>query len=62
MSDHTYIQLVLALQLALVVALGGVWSWSRWNRWQVWLGGIPVLLAALWILSSVSTQMLPNLL
>lgn len=62
MSDHTYIQIVLALQLALVVAVGGVWSWSRWNRWQVWLGGTPVLLVALWILSSVSTQMLPNLL
>ncbi len=61
-SEGTYIQILLALQLTVAVAVGMVWAWSRWNHWQVWLGGIPVLLASVWVLSSVSIQMLPNLL
>ena len=61
-TEHTYIQIVLWLQAALIAAGGFAWAWHRWNRWQLWLGGVPILLAILWSLSSVTVPLLPNLL
>jgi sortase A len=39
-----------------------VWSRVRWGRWQTWLLGGPLLLAALWGVSTTAIQLLPNLL
>jgi sortase A len=60
-STGTLAELVLALQL-LVAALAGVsWARSRWSSLAAWLAGAPVVLAALWLASSLAFRLLPNL-
>jgi len=61
-SEHVFIQLILCLQLAIVLAVGFAWGWNRWDRRKLWLGGVPVFVAVLWGLSSTASQLLPNLL
>jgi sortase A len=56
------VPLVLWLQALVLVALAAVWSRVRWGRWQTWLLGGPLLLAALWGVSTTAIQLLPNLL
>lgn len=54
--------LVLWLQALALVGLGTVWARARWGSWQTWLAGGPLLLAALWGVSTTAIQLLPNLL
>jgi sortase A len=54
--------LVLWLQLLLVVVLGLVWLAVRWGRKQIWIVGVPLVVALLWGVSLQFTQLLPNLL
>jgi sortase A len=54
--------LVLWLQGLALVALAMVWARVRWGGWQTWLVGGPLVLAALWGVSSTAIQLLPNLL
>ncbi|HWI43039.1 MAG TPA: class E sortase [Nocardioides sp.] len=54
-------QLALALQLLGAVLAGAVWSWRRWSRRGTWVVGVPVVLAALWLASSIATRFLPAL-
>lgn len=61
-SEHVLIQLILLLQLTLIVGIGVAWAWNTWGKWQVWVAGMPVVLAVVWELSSASAQLLPNLL
>lgn len=57
----TLAELALALQL-LVLAIGWlVWARLRWSVLAAWSTGLPVLLAALWVTSSVVSRLLPNL-
>lgn len=56
----TLIQLVLWLQLIVVVSCGIVWLAPRWSRSQVWLVAAPVLIAALWELTTTAANLLPN--
>jgi sortase A len=58
----TLLPLVLWLQGLALVALAVVWAQVRWGRWQTWLVGGPLVLAALWGMSSTAIQLLPNLL
>lgn len=54
---------VLSLQ-ALVLAVG-LFAWARnsWGRWETWLVGMPVVLAATWLVyKSGAVALLPNLL
>lgn len=61
-SEHVLIQALLGLQLAVLVALGLVWLRHRVSSAHTWLIGVPIALLTAWILSSVSVQLLPNLL
>lgn len=53
------------LALALEVLVGGVvlvqWARHRWSPLAAWVTGMPVVLAALWLTSSVAARLLPNL-
>jgi sortase A len=55
-------RLVLWLQLLVAVAVLLTWLHSRWRATQLWLIGVPLVLAALWGLSDTAVRMLPNLL
>ena len=52
---------ILWLQLLLVSLVAIVWSAARWGVLQTWIVGLPLVLAALWGLSSSAAQLLPNL-
>ena len=52
---------ILWLQLLLVSLVAIVWSTTRWGVLQTWIVGLPLVLAALWGLSSSAAQLLPNL-
>jgi sortase A len=52
---------ILWLQLLLVSLVAVVWSALRWGVLQTWIVGLPLVLAALWGLSSSASQLLPNL-
>jgi sortase (surface protein transpeptidase) len=54
--------LVLWLQLLLIVVVGLFFALRRWNGRQVWVVGVPVIIAVLWGASLQFTQLLPNLL
>jgi sortase A len=55
------VSLVLWLQVLLLVAVAVVWARARWGSWQAWAAGAPLILAVVWILSSETLRLLPNL-
>lgn len=61
-TDHSHLpQLILWLQGLLIAVLLTVWAALRWGRWHAWLIGIPLILAALWGVTSNVMSLLPNL-
>jgi hypothetical protein len=34
---------------------------STWGSWQAWVTGLPLIIAALWLVTVSATQLLPNL-
>jgi len=54
--------LVLWLELLVVVGIGFVWAHRRWGGRQVWLVGVPAMLAILWVVTETAARLLPNLL
>lgn len=54
-------QLALALQLLIAVLAATVWAWQRWSRLGAWIAGGPAVLAALWLVSSLGSRLLPGL-
>lgn len=57
----TVAELVLALQLLVGALIGVSWARARWTPLAAWLTGAPVVLAALWLVSSLAFRLLPNL-
>ncbi len=57
----TLMQIVLWLQLLAVVVCLIAWVQTRWARGQLWLVGLPIVLAVLWGLSTTAVRLLPNL-
>jgi sortase A len=55
------ISLVLWLQALLLLSGAVVWARLRWGFWQSWLVGAPAILAVVWLVSSDSMRLLPNL-
>ncbi|MCW2753552.1 MAG: peptidase sortase [Marmoricola sp.] len=53
--------LALNLQLLLIVLLATAWLRARWSSLGGWVVGTPMVLAALWAVSSLASQLLPNL-
>ena len=42
-------------------AAGLVYAYSKWSVWQLWLVGLPTVLAVLWGTTSAALLLLPNL-
>jgi hypothetical protein len=55
------IPLVLWLWLLVAAALGATWARVRWGGPQVWVIGVPILLAGMWGFLESASQLLPNL-
>lgn len=53
--------LALALQLLAAVLVATSWARVRWSPLAAWIIGTPMVLAALWAVSTLATQLLPNL-
>ena len=53
--------LALALQLLVLTLVGFAWAWSRWSHAAAWIAGAPCVLAALWLVSSIGSRLLPGL-
>lgn len=51
--------LALAVQLLVLVLMASVWAWYRWSRVAAWITGLPTVLAALWLVSSLASRLLP---
>lgn len=55
------VPLVLWLQALVVVSAGIAFAYTRWAAWQVWIVGLPTVLALLWATTSAVMLLLPNL-
>ncbi len=53
--------LALTLQLLVAALVGFSWAWARWSRPAAWIAGAPVVLATLWLVSSIGSRLLPGL-
>ncbi|GAA4710925.1 class E sortase [Nocardioides conyzicola] len=53
--------LALALEVLVAAVLLVVWARHRWTPLAAWVAGVPVILAALWLVSSAASRLLPNL-
>lgn len=53
--------LALGLQLLVGSLAAFVWAWNRWSRAAAWIAGGPCVLAALWLVSSLGSRLLPAL-
>lgn len=63
--DHgvtTLALLGLALEVLVLGLVGIVWARHRWSGLAAWITGLPVVLAGLWLVTTVATHLLPNLL
>lgn len=60
-STATLAELALMLQLLVVSLVGVVWLRTRWSPVGAWVVGTPVVLAALWLVSSLAARLIPNL-
>jgi sortase A len=60
-SVGTLALLALSVQLVIAALVWAVWAARRWSLLAAWITGLPVVLAALWLASSVGSRLLPNL-
>ena len=57
----TFALLALGLQLLVGSLAAFVWAWNRWSRPAAWIAAGPCVLAALWLVSSIGSRLLPAL-
>lgn len=55
------VPLVLWLQALVLLCAGVAYAYPRWTVWQVWVAGLPAVIAVLWIASNYTLLLLPNL-
>lgn len=60
-DTSTLAMLALALQVLVGALVAFVWAWARWSRPAAWIAVAPCVLAALWLVSSIGTRLLPGL-
>lgn len=61
MAPGLWAEIVLGAQLLVAVAAAVAWAWLRWSRLGAWIAGVPALIAALWLVSSLVARTLPAL-
>lgn len=62
-DDHSFstlATLTLLLQLLIVALAGVAWARSRWSSQLAYVIGVPIILAALWLVTDVGARLLPN--
>ncbi|MCW2786816.1 MAG: peptidase sortase [Marmoricola sp.] len=60
-STGTLALLALALQLLILAMVLTSWARVRWSSLAAWIVGTPMVLGCLWVVSSLASQLLPNL-
>jgi sortase A len=60
-STSTLAELALALELLVAGLVGVAWLRARWTAVGAWVVGTPVVIAALWLVSSLAARLIPNL-
>jgi sortase A len=53
--------LLLWLTALVMLCTGLAWAYTRWTGWQLWVAGLPAVLALLWLTTSYGILLLPNL-
>jgi sortase A len=61
LEPTTLALLALSLQFLVAALAGFVWAWFSWSKAAAWIAGAPCVLAALWLVSSIGTRLLPGL-
>ena len=61
LDTATLALLALSLQVLVGALVGFVWAWLKWSRSAAWIALGPCVLAALWLVSSIGTRLLPGL-
>jgi sortase A len=60
-TDPVLFSVFLWLLALLLLSVGLACAYIRWTAWQVWVVGVPALLAVLWATTSAAMLLLPNL-
>jgi sortase A len=60
-TDPVLFTLFLWLLALLLLSVGLAYAYTRWAAWQVWVVGLPAVLAMLWVTTSAAMLLLPNL-
>jgi sortase A len=60
-DNGALVPLVLWLQALVLVGGGLAFAYTRWTVWQLWVVGLPAVVAVLWIASNFTLLLLPNL-
>jgi sortase A len=61
LDTTTLALLALSLQLLIAALVGFTWAWNRWSPRAAWIAAAPVVLATLWLVSSIGSRLLPGL-
>ena len=61
LDTTTLALLALGLQLLVLALVGFAYAWSRWSKAAAWIACGPCVLAALWLVSSIGSRLLPGL-
>jgi len=61
-DTSTLALLALALQVLVLTLVGFFWAWISWSKGAAWIAGGPCVLAAVWLVSSIGSRLLPALL
>ena len=51
----------LYLELLVVVVVGVSWAAAKWRLWPSLIIGVPLIVAALWLVTDAAALLLPNL-
>ena len=60
-DDGELLPVFLWLGALVLLSAGLAWAYTRWTGWQLWLVGLPSVLALLWLTTSYAILLLPNL-
>jgi sortase A len=60
-DTNELVLVVFELQGLVLLGVGLGWAYSKWTMWQLWLVGVPAVLAMLWVTTSTAMLLLPNL-
>ena len=60
-GDGALVLVLLYLELLAVVMAGVTWAAAKRRLWPSWIVGVPLIVAALWLVTDAAALLLPNL-